>query len=114
MEPEGKLLTLTASQALEVGYSEGTVKNLDELLAKIGFAGAEVQTVEKTFSERVAEFVTNPFVVPILLSIGSLGLIIELYTPGFGLPGLAGITALYYFLRPLYRRIGRCSRLFYS
>src|SRR5699024_10366357 len=40
---------------------------------------------------------TNPVVIPILLSIASLGLIVELYSPGFGVPGTMGIVALILF-----------------
>ncbi|WP_349237146.1 nodulation protein NfeD [Bacillus sp. REN3] len=94
---KGKLLTLTADQALDVGYSEGTVKNMDGLLEKLGYEDAEVRNVNETFAEKVARFLTNPVVIPILLTIGSLGLIIELYSPGFGLPGFAGLTALLLF-----------------
>ena len=93
----GKLLTLTTEQALEVGYSEGTVSNLDELLSKLGYANAEIRTVEESFAEKIARFITHPVVVPILLSLGSLGLVLELYSPGFGFPGFVGISSLLMF-----------------
>ncbi|MEW8988010.1 MAG: nodulation protein NfeD, partial [Bacillus sp. (in: firmicutes)] len=95
--PKGKLLTLTAEQAIEVGYSDGTVKNLDDLLAKLGFENADVRSMEESFAEKVARFITNPIVVPILLTIGSLGLVLELYSPGFGIPGFMGLSALLLF-----------------
>ena len=91
------LLTLTSSQALEVGYSEGIVNSFDELIQKLGFETAEIKPFEKTLSNWIAEFVTNSYVVPILLSIGSLGLIIELYSPGFGFPGFMGVLSLLLF-----------------
>lgn len=91
------LLTLTANQAVEVGYSEGTVKNFNELLSKLGYDDASVEHVDVSFAEKVARFLTNPIVVPILLSIASLGLVVELYSPGFGIPGTMGITALLLF-----------------
>jgi membrane-bound serine protease (ClpP class) len=94
---KGKLLTLTAEQALDVGYSEGTVKNLDGLLQKLGYENAEIRNVNETFAEKLARFLTNPIVIPILLTIGSLGLVLELYSPGFGLPGLAGLSSLLLF-----------------
>lgn len=95
--PKGKLLTLTTEQALEVGYSEGTVNNLDELLNRLGYGDAEVRSIDESFAEKLARFITNPIVVPILLSIGSLGLVLELYSPGFGIPGLMGLSALLLF-----------------
>lgn len=95
--PKGKLLTLTASQSVEVGYAEGIVADKNELLEQLGFKDATVKQVEKSWSERIAEFVTNPYVIPILLTIGTLGLIIELYSPGFGLPGIVGLSSLLLF-----------------
>jgi membrane-bound serine protease (ClpP class) len=77
---KGKLLTLTSEQAVEVGYAEGDVRPL-----------------EVSFAEKVARFITNPFVYSILLTIGSLGLVLELYSPGFGVPGFMGLSALLLF-----------------
>ncbi len=91
--PEGKFLTLTADNALEVGYSDGTANSLQEVLAKAGLEDAEVVSVEPTLFENIARIVTNPIVVPILLSIASLGLVMELYSPGFGVPGTMSLAA---------------------
>lgn len=88
------LLTLSASEALEVGYSEGTVSNFQELLVATDLKGSDIVSLEPTFSEKIARFITNPIIVPILLSIASLGLILELYSPGFGVPGIMGLSAL--------------------
>ncbi|MFS0612642.1 nodulation protein NfeD [Lederbergia ruris] len=97
LKKEGDLLTLDAENALKVGYSNGTIKNMDELLTTLGYEGADTQTVPSTFAESLAKLVTNPVVVPILLSIASLGLVLELYTPGFGVAGGMGLTALILF-----------------
>ncbi len=94
---KGEFLTLTASQALEVKYSEGTFATLNELLNYLGYKNALVERVEVTFAEKLARFITDPIVVPILLSIGSLGLVLELYSPGFGIPGIMGASALLLF-----------------
>lgn len=95
--PKGKLLTLSPDKALDVGYSEGTVQNIDDLLKKLNLEDAKVQYGEVSFAEKVARFLTHPIVIPILLSIGSLGLIVELYSPGFGIPGFMGLSALMFF-----------------
>lgn len=92
-----ELLTLTPKQAEDVQYSEGTVANLNELLNKLGYEKSDVITTKVSWAEHIARFVTNPVVVPILLSIGGLGLVIELYTPTFGLAGSMGIGALLLF-----------------
>ena len=95
--PKGELLTLTADEAEKVDYSEGTVATFDELLQKLDLEEATVISTTETFSEKAARFITNPIVVPILLSVASLGLIVELYSPGFGVPGSMGLTALFLF-----------------
>lgn len=94
---KGKLLTLTASEAFEVKYSEGTVANFDELLKETGYENAEVVSTSETFTEKIARFITSPIVVPILLSIAGLGLVVELYSPGFGVPGTMAISSLLLF-----------------
>ncbi|MBU7593634.1 NfeD family protein [Metabacillus halosaccharovorans] len=94
---KGDLLTLETKQALEVGYSEGTAASLEVLLTQLDLEGATVLKAEESLAEKIARFITNPVVVPILLSIGSLGLVVELYSPGFGVPGFMGISALLLF-----------------
>ena len=92
--PKGDYLTLTAKDAEEVDYSEGTVDSIEELLQKLNLDKVEVLTVEQTFAEKLARIITNPIVVPILLSIASIGLVVELYSPGFGIPGTMGLVSL--------------------
>ncbi|WP_231893382.1 NfeD family protein [Rossellomorea aquimaris] len=94
---KGELLTLGSKEAKEIGYSEGTVKNLDELLQSLNIDKASVKEVDETFAEKLARFITNPIVVPILLSLASLGLIVELYSPGFGIAGSIGLASLLLF-----------------
>jgi len=92
--PTGKFLTLSANEALEVEYSEGTVSSYEDLLATLNLSDSQTVDVNETLAEEVARFITNPFIVPILLSIASLGLIVELYSPGFGIAGTMGLTAI--------------------
>ncbi|WP_173108209.1 NfeD family protein [Bacillus sp. KH172YL63] len=94
---KGELLTLGSKEAKEIGYSEGTVKNLDGLYKELGVKKSSVNTVEETFAEKLARFITNPVVVPILLSLASIGLIVELYSPGFGIAGSIGLVSLVLF-----------------
>lgn len=95
--PKGEFLTLSPKDAVKVDYAEGVVKNRDELLAELDLTDATIEETETTVAEELARFVTNPVVVPILLSVASLGLIVELYTPGFGVAGTMGIVALVLF-----------------
>lgn len=95
--PKGEFLTLFPSEALEVGYAQGIINNRVELLHELGLTDATIVEMETTFAEEVARFITSPIVIPILLSIASLGLIVELYSPGFGVAGSMGVLALVLF-----------------
>ncbi|MGX4669631.1 NfeD family protein [Cerasibacillus sp. JNUCC 74] len=94
---KGKFLTLGPSQAIKVGYSEGTVADRQELLQDLGLENATVVEKEPTLAEEIARFLTHPVVIPILLSLASLGLVVELYSPGFGVAGIMGLVSLVLF-----------------
>jgi membrane-bound serine protease (ClpP class) len=90
----GQLLSLTANQALEVGFAEGQAATLDDLLVELGLGGAQVRTLDATWAENVVRFLTNPLVAPMLLSLGMLGLIFEIKAGAFGLGGLLSLASL--------------------
>jgi membrane-bound serine protease (ClpP class) len=90
---EGQLLTLTASEAVDIGYAE-IVEDLATLLARLGLTAAQLVDTRPNWAEGVVRFITNPLVAPFLLSIGFLGLLIEIKSPTFGVAGLAGGAAL--------------------
>lgn len=95
----GELLTLTNEEAERVYegregplLSQGTVRDLPEMLNRIGLSHAEVRRLEVTAAERLARFIAA--LAPLLLIAGGLLLYFEIRTPGFGLPGLLGILCL--------------------
>ncbi|KAB8126942.1 nodulation protein NfeD [Gracilibacillus oryzae] len=92
--PAGDFLTLGPQSAVEVGYAEAIVDHRTELLNQLSLTGAEIVELEPTVAEGIARFLTHPVVVPILLSLASIGLVVELYSPGFGIPGSIGIVSL--------------------
>ena len=90
LSEEGRLLTLTATEAMDVGYADYLVANRAELKAIYGLAYAAEVSVDITTAEKVARFVTNPSVAPFILMIGIAGIIIEVLTAGFGVAGIIG------------------------
>lgn len=90
---QGNYITLTAAEAKKVGYSNGTVNSIEEVYALAGIENPEVVEMEPTLAENIVRLITNPIVVPVLLSIATMGLVLELYSPGFGLPGIASLSA---------------------
>jgi membrane-bound serine protease (ClpP class) len=91
---EGKLLTLTAQEAVGLGVAVAEVADLDALLERQQIADAVVETVGINWAEQLVRFLSNPFVAPLLLSIGTLGIIIEIKSPSFGVAGLVGLVSL--------------------
>ncbi|WP_240501862.1 nodulation protein NfeD [Bacillus sp. MUM 13] len=94
---KGKLLTFTSAQAEKAGYSEGTVSGKNELYEKLDITAADVRPIDENIGDKLARFITNPVVVPILLTIALLGIVIELFTPGFGIPGIIGTISIVLF-----------------
>lgn len=90
---EGKLLTLTTEEAVGLGYAR-EVADYDALLAELDLAGARTVSMEVNWAEGLVRFFTHPIVAPFLLSLGFLGLLVEIKTPSFGLAGIAGAGSL--------------------
>lgn len=89
----GKLLTLTSDEAVRVGYAL-EVESFEAMLEMLSLSGAEVVSPGVNWAEKVVRFLSNPIVAPLLLSIGVLGLMIEIKTPSFGLAGAVGLVSL--------------------
>lgn len=107
VKPAGTLLTLTADEAMRpVGdpaaplFGAGIFESVPAML-EAHFAGTpfSVETVEPLGLERVAQFAA-PF-LPIFLGLGMLLIFFEIKSPGFGVPGIAGVAliALYFALQ---------------
>ena len=57
-------------------------------------AGAEVERVEMSFWKRALDLLIDPNVIALMLSVGLLGIVIELWNPGLVLPGTVGAISL--------------------
>ncbi|GBD15787.1 hypothetical protein HRbin26_00680 [bacterium HR26] len=91
---EGELLTLTADEALEWGYAEGTARDLTDLLRQLDLFGAELRSIQPSPAERLVRFLTEPVIASLLFTLGFLLLLGELFTEGFGVLGLSGLASL--------------------
>jgi len=95
---KGKLLTLTTDEAIEHRIADHVADSLEAALEAAGVGGATLHTVQATWAEDFVRFLTNPVVSSLLMSLGVLGLLVEIRTPGFGVPGLVGGLSLALFL----------------
>jgi len=66
------------------------VKRFDGTTVTVRTAGARIETVAMTWRQRLLSAVAHPQVAYLLLSLGTLGLTIELWNPGSVLPGVVG------------------------
>jgi membrane-bound serine protease (ClpP class) len=104
LNEKGKILTLTNLEAeREYGdppkslLSAGTAESLDALLTKLGYSPSQRVEIKPTGVEQLATWIN--LISPVLLIIGAIGIYVEFKTPGFGLPGIVGLTAFaIYFL----------------
>lgn len=95
---KGKLLTLTTEEALRQHVADFEADNLGELLGELGLEGAEIRRMRENWAEKLVRIMTQPFVASLLMTLAMLGILIELRTPGFGVPGLVGLLSLAAFL----------------
>jgi membrane-bound serine protease (ClpP class) len=91
---EGKLISLTTDQALKYHIADGTAENMEALLDSLGYSSVDVIESRENWSEAVVRFLTNPVVASLLTTFGFLGILFELQSPGWGIPGFVGLTCL--------------------
>lgn len=98
----------TAERALKLGVIDFISVDVDELLGQLdGFevtvnrepvilntAGALQVPLELSPLQQILNFLSNPTIATLLLSLGILGLFVEIRTPGFGFPGIVGVLSL--------------------
>ncbi len=91
---KGKLLTLTDREALQLGLANARAGSFAEALAAVDLAGASRADAKENWAEAAVRFLTHPWVSSLLMAIAMLGILVEIRTPGFGIPGAAGMLAL--------------------
>ena len=97
-----QLVTLTSEEAVKYGIADTVLKNIDELYVYFKLANAEKIYQKSNWAEDVVRFLNNPITSSILIMIGIFGLIAEVKSPGWGVPGTMGILALALFFGSSY------------
>lgn len=91
---KGKLLTLTTQEALQWKVADGRFDTLEALLAHLNLSPAQLVRMQQNWAESLVRALTHPMVASLMLSVGMLGLLAELLSPGFGIPGALGLSSL--------------------
>ena len=85
---ERKALTEAGIARKQMEFGDNNVKIIKAL------KDATQEAVLVTLADRFVFFVTSPIISGLLLTLGGLGLFVEIRTPGFGVPGIAGLVCL--------------------
>ena len=87
-------LTLSAKEAKKLKVVDYICDSRNELIQKLGLEDCEVKVIKRSGVDQIVSFLTYPAIAGILIMLGIVGLYVEIKTPGFGVPGILGLTAL--------------------
>jgi len=91
---EGKLITLTTELALKYGIANGKSESIEEILSNLGIENYNIITLNENWSEDMVRFLTDPTISSLLTTFGTIGIISELYSAGWGVGGTIGVVCL--------------------
>jgi membrane-bound serine protease (ClpP class) len=95
-----------ARQALHIELVDAIAPTLPALLNQLdgrktipkgivlNTAGAEIEDVEMSFWQRARDLLVDPNLIALMLSIGLIGIVVELWNPGLIFPGTVGAISL--------------------
>ncbi len=91
IKSKGKILNLTAKQAVELRLADGIASSLPEVLERLGFEPGDVTPpIESWTSDRAVVWIER--LTPLLILAALVMAYLELKLPGFGVPGILSIT----------------------
>lgn len=99
----GKVLTLTAEEALKWGYCDGIAETPDEVITQyIGYKDYQMKTYQPSWYDDMKGFLMSPVLQSLLIIIIIGGIYFEMQTPGLGFPSAAALVAAILYFAPLY------------
>lgn len=90
---KSKLLNLTSREALEHGVADFISSDYEAILSHFHIPYNNIVQVEEKTELKLAKILANPYMSTLLLTIGLVGMVIEIFTPGFGIGGTISIIA---------------------
>lgn len=88
---KGKLLNLTSKESLELGISDGVFEDYSSILKSLNLDGNNYEVNEMDASLKFINIISNQSISTILLVVGMVGFVIEIFTPGFGVGGILSV-----------------------
>ena len=105
MVDTANVLSLTSTEAIEVGYCNGVAENVEEIITHItGDKSYVIKEMEDdiTWLDRLILFLLNPLLQSIFMMMIIGGIFVEIRTPGIGLPLVTAIVGALLYFAPLY------------
>ncbi len=98
-----QVLTLTANEAVELGYCEGIAENIDEVVTRyLHYKQYTIDNYNPTFYDKIKGFLTSAVLQSVLIMLIIGGIYWEMHSPGLGFPSAVAITAAILYFTPLY------------
>jgi membrane-bound serine protease (ClpP class) len=94
LKEKGEILTLTSADAVKYNIANLEARTLDDAVRDAGYAKLKLERLERGPAELIGAFLSQPIVAGVLLAVGIMGILIELFHPGVALPGIIGGLAL--------------------
>jgi len=88
---EGKLLNLTGKEALKLGVADYISSDYKDILSHFNIAYNNIVQVEESLQVKFSKFISNYQISILLLTFGFIGMILEIFIPGFGIGGIISI-----------------------
>src|SRR5690606_33451002 len=102
LKEDGKLLTLTTSEAVSIGLAKKSVKSSVDIYSDLGIDQPDVIEHQVTWVDQIIGFLINPLVSGFLIMGIIGGIYFELQTPGIGFAFVVALICGVLFFAPLW------------
>ncbi|MEN3185651.1 MAG: nodulation protein NfeD [Atribacterota bacterium] len=83
-------LSVTEKEALQYGLIDGVVGSVEEIFATLQIPNPQILRIPMNWKEKTLQYIVNPNLAYLFLTLGALGIIFELANPGAIIPGVFG------------------------
>lgn len=102
LKKQGKLLTLTTTEAIKVGYCDAQAETIEDALRAFGYGNVVLIRSEMNWAESLVRVLTSPFISSILIMLGLGGLFYGIKTGHFGGVAIVGVVSIALFFGSQY------------
>ena len=79
---------------MKYGIADGKSETVEEIIENLGIENYNIITLNENWSEDLVRFLTDPTISSLLTTFGTIGIISELYSAGWGIGGTIGVVCL--------------------